>query len=211
MHQRVCKLLVLAALASSSAGCLKQTPATPQEIASAVVSHSDWVTDAHRCSIDFMDRAEISALPEGRFCSSSKLEKCLGRCVSGQGPSCYWLGQNLQSAKADDTAVEALFQRSCKLGVGSGCTNRAASILVDKNGDRTLESCALRTFERTCAFDDPWGCTMFALELTRSSESEQDRARALAALEKSCRYGSDDPACTAAKQLTEQLQSRAGK
>jgi hypothetical protein len=152
-----------------------------------------------------MEREEVVALPEGRFCDSSDLAGCFARCMAGQGASCYWLGQDLQAAKADDAAAEVLFQRSCKLGVASGCTNRAAGSLVSGSADPTVKSCLIRTFERACALEDPWGCTMFAFELTKNSDSDQDRARALMALEKSCRYGIDDPACSGSRQLKEQL------
>jgi hypothetical protein len=202
------RLLVLAAVIAQIAGCHEQVPATAQEIAVTVKSHSEWIADAQRCPADFMGHEDVSPLPESRFCNSSDLTECLERCVAGQGPSCYWLGQDLQAAKADNAAVDVLYHRSCKLGVASGCTNYAAGLVVNKKGNPEKQSCALKTFEHACALDDPWGCTMFAFELTQGSDTEQSRTRALAALEKSCRYGTKDPACDNGKHLQEQLMYR---
>ena len=79
----------------------------------------------------------------------------------------------------------------------SGCTNRA-SYLFNQARREADATCALRSFERSYERNDAWGCTMVAVQLTRDREPDEDeRRRALEALEKSCVDGEDSPACQA--------------
>lgn len=96
---------------------------------------------------------------------------------------------------------EALYLRACRLGVTSGCTNRAAGILVQEADRPDGETCAARTFELTCARRDPWGCTMLGNALMKGQGIAQDLARARQILAGSCRLGEADDACRAAREL----------
>ncbi len=102
--------------------------------------------------------------------------------------------------------ADALFLRACKLGVPSGCTNRAASLLAmnPQPLPATLR-CASATFEKSCAAHDPWGCTMFATMLVRGKVTTQELLRARTIFEDSCINGETDPACAAAVALRSQI------
>ena len=127
-------------------------------------------------------------------------------CKSGQGEHCYWLATTLQGSESTNQAAEILFQRACKLGVASGCTNRAAGMMPEPPAKVTPQSCPARTFERTCAANDPWGCSMYGFILGHDKGSARNKQRAMEALSKSCLYGEDDPACKAAKAMRKELQ-----
>lgn len=101
---------------------------------------------------------------------------------------------------------EALFLRACKLGIVSGCTNRAAAMINLKADDEKAVKCAVDTFEKTCEQDDPWGCTMFAYALVAGQGGRpKDLDKALQVLSKSCKYGIGDDACQAANKLAEEI------
>lgn len=129
---------------------------------------------------------------------------CLEDCKKNDGRACYTLALMIQKKKTPfQNYSEALFLRSCKLGVISGCTNRAAAIINDKSDDEKAVKCAVNTFEKTCENDDPWGCTMFGFVLHRGIGRPKDDEKALKALSKSCKFGDADEACRMAKELIE--------
>lgn len=181
-----------------------EAPKTLTEVVAAVKSQPEWLADAATCPADATDRAEVESLPEAQYCDANN-GACLARCVDGSGAACYWLAYRLETGKLDAASVDALYMRACRLGVASGCTNRAVRGATDGSGTVDAQ-CELTSFERACELDDPWGCTMFAFRLSSSSGSEADRTRALAALDKSCADGADDPACIAGRDLAEKLQ-----
>ena len=107
--------------------------------------------------------------------------------------------------------AEALFQRACSLGVASGCTNRAAGMLrAAGTSDHRLDQCAAATFAKACELEDPWACTMYASHLVRGAGVNKDAKLALRVLEKSCKYGKDDPACENAMQIREEILKTSG-
>ena len=65
--------------------------------------------------------------------------------------------------------------------------------------------CVVRTFELTCARQDPWGCQMLGLVLARGFGVMQDFDRALQVLLDACRLGEDDPACEAAHMIETEI------
>jgi TPR repeat protein len=182
-------------------------PEPPSEALNGVLQqisqNQEWLQDTRVCPADVMldDEAPIGE----DDCESPRLRVCLSSCTSGDGGACYWLAYALQKAKAPEPSIEALFQRACRLGVTSGCTNRAAGVLSGEVENDRNQTCAARTFQKTCAHDDPWGCTMYALHLSRGMGVPQDRKLALQVLEKSCKYGPEDEACTRGMRLKEQL------
>jgi hypothetical protein len=125
---------------------------------------------------------------------------CLDRCRQGDGDGCYGLALRLQQLE-EHTYAEALFLRACKLGVASGCTNRAAHILHFEAEAPGRLACSARTFERTCAYEDPWGCTMYGLVLKDGLGVPKDPKKALEVLPGGCRLGEADPACQNAREL----------
>jgi TPR repeat protein len=189
--------------------CEPREPAVEgvDEVVRRVTAMAEWQKDASRCPAELIPAEQDLSYLTVNHCKSA-LGKCLQACEEGHAGSCYWLAYTLQSMKASDAASEALYQRSCKLGIVSGCTNRAAGMLHLKEPVPRVDQCAASTFSKACDLDDPWACTMFAHQLMQGIGVEKNDALALRVLEKSCKYGSDDPACIEAKQLEAELLKR---
>lgn len=134
--------------------------------------------------------------------------KCYQLCLKNDAVACYFSALSLQEANYKLPA-EQLFQRSCELGIASGCTNRAAGMLnFTKHLTAEQKKCIFSTFEKTCDWRDPWGCTMFADQLISEENTEPNYKKALNALNYSCKYGEDDPACQSAKELQKFINSK---
>ena len=188
-----------------TAGCASEPVPTPAEISAAILADTELTAQAQQCPANLMDREELAARAQDQTCDAADWRDCLDRCRSGSAAGCYGLAQSLQAAKPYEAAVDVLFHRACTRGFSSGCTNYAVrSSMKDDSSPETI-TCALNTFERACALDDPWGCTMFAFRLTQQDSSSEARTRALAALEGSCKNGTDDLACVKAKPLRDSL------
>ena len=199
---RVCALL-LACASSSLLADDRQASAT-QQVAAAVLQQDAWVGEARLCPSQLMPARAAARSPSATACTTPS-SACLARCESGEGEACYWLGQGLQKQHAPDPAYETLFQRSCKLGIMSGCTNRAAGMMHEQSDSTASLQCANRTFEKACAADDPWACTMLGFNLNGGLGVARNPERSLEVLRKSCKFGTDDPACTAAQNLKQQI------
>lgn len=175
------------------------------EVVNDVLSTSEWAAEVDQCPSELVPAEDASDGLGEDDCVPGELESCLSRCREGVPSACYWLGYALQKHEEGKQAAEVLYQRSCKLGVPSGCTNRAAGIFMAGLNEASAQACAARTFKNTCALDDPWGCTMYALHLSRGLGVPKDRDQALVVLEKSCRYGAEDDACIRARALREDI------
>ena len=196
---------LLAALAQPAFGQPPQVSEEANQVAREVLSRTPWLADANRCPSALIPQRETLDYQLRNDCKSGQLSACLSKCTAAQPGACYWLGQELQKAGADQQAAEVLFQRSCKLGVMSGCTNRAASMSSEKRDDQTMQACAAATYSKVCAFDDPWACTMYAFLLSRGIGLRQDKDLALKVLSKSCKYGANDEACIYGTRLKQEL------
>jgi hypothetical protein len=95
--------------------------------------------------------------------------------------------------------------RACVLGVSIGCTKRAAGMLAQRGDDPGIQRCTSRTFEKTCARENAWGCSMYGLALIQGSGVARDLGRARDVLPGGCRHGPDDDACKAARKLMEKI------
>jgi hypothetical protein len=157
-----------------------------------------WLFPFVECPADVFPGVEQPIRYLGDACAAD-VDACLGRCQSGEANACYAAALRLQELKAPSDYSEALFLRACRLGVASGCTNRAAGMIVDVSDKSDLWLCANRTFEAMCDRDDPWACTMWGSSLLQGRGVRPDVARARAVLVKGCRLGEDDPACVAAR------------
>jgi hypothetical protein len=121
-------------------------------------------------------------------------------CESGDGEHCYAAAQELIAEDQKSPAAQSLFLAACRLGLASGCTNAAASHAQD--------DCSFATYEASCdRGQDSWGCAMLGIALVRGDPRHRDLQRARAVLPEACRLGQDDPACQAASQLLESLDS----
>ena len=181
-------------------------PESPSEMRESVLrqitQNQEWMSETKQCPADLMP---IRETPIGEDdCNPPRLRACMMSCMGGDGGACFWLAYALQQSKAPEQSYEALYQRSCKLGIVSGCTNRAAGILsADKS--ESSQACAARTFQKTCEHDDPWGCTMYALHLSQGWGIPKDTRLALHVLEKSCKHGPEDEACTRGMEIRDRL------
>lgn len=194
-------LLLMAALVCAPAHADEATLGVPGQ----VKARKAWMGALSQCPVDAMTWRR--PVPVGRnLCPSIGDDACLRKCVSGDAASCYWLAQSVQE-KAEKPVSEALFQRACALGIASGCTNRAAGMLIAARDDPSVLACTYRSFERTCALGDAWGCTMQALQLARGLGVEADSKEALRVLQGACRNGGDDPACQSGEALRQEIKA----
>ena len=152
-----------------------------------------------------MPQAQSFAYLSRNHCQTGQMQSCLAECAQSDASACYWLAEALQEARVASQASEALFQRACQLGIVSGCTNRAAGLFNERRDELEAQACAARTYDKACQADDPWACTMQAMHLSRGLGVRQDRQQALKVLEKSCKYGPEDPACTYGQRLMSEL------
>lgn len=176
------------------------------DVAHAVLTKTDWVREAQVCPKAVMASKAVTDYLSRDDCKSGQLSDCFKKCSAGTARACYWLAYALQQESAPSDSYEPLYQRSCKLGVMSGCTNRAAGMLKVAPEDERAKVCAAQTFDAVCAFDDPWACTMSALHLSHGIGVKKDIARALKSLEKSCKYGPDDEACIYGERIRYNIQ-----
>jgi TPR repeat protein len=206
---RALLLLALSVLAVPAHAVEPPDPFTLETVA-RVNGKKAWVNDAAVCPALLMPSRAATATAQDETCYRTPTAACLARCESGSAGACYWLGQALMQRKAPDHADEVLFQRSCKLGHASGCTNRAAGMLMEQSDALPAQQCAARTFEKTCALDDPWGCTMLGLHLSRGLGVAPNPERALEVMRKSCKFGTDDPACSYAMRIRQDIEQARG-
>lgn len=199
----------LFALLLSLAMQLTWAESSTSAVANEVTANRSWAGELEKCPAELFTDTGSHAYDHKvrQQCTTpSSQGACLAACKSGKGEYCYWLGTALQGPASPDLAAEILFQRACKLGVASGCTNHAAAMLPQPPVKVAAQSCPARTFERTCAANDPWGCSMLGFILGQDKANARNRQRALEALKKSCRFGEEDPACRAANGIRKDLQ-----
>lgn len=189
----------------------QQTSAEASAVAAEVLRNAPWVADALACPASSMPKSEILLGISKNKCKTGKRGVCLKKCAAGNASACYWLAYELQEDHANKQAVETLYQRSCTLGIMSGCTNRAAGLVSQRPNDSAADMCAAKTFSIACASEDPWACTMYANFLIKDKSVPGHEDMALAALAKSCKFGPDDPACSYAMDLKAKiLKARSG-
>ena len=175
-----------------------------EELQTRLIENSHWILSNSKCPSEIFPEIEkeIEYLDEG--CKFPVT--CLDNCKNEDGNACYSLALFLQKHQEIDRKYsEALFLKSCEYGVISGCTNSAAGMADLNFEDKSAQMCAYETFEKTCLKGDSWGCTMYAHFLTTGEFEKQDLDKALRILEKSCKFGVDDPACQAAEELKKQI------
>ena len=160
----------------------------------------DWLFPFAQCPADAFPGVETPLSYRRGECADS-IGPCLDRCQSDDGTACYVAALRLQILNAPTDYSEALFLKACRLGIASGCTNRAAGILASESDQTVPWLCVNRTFEAMCQKDDPWACTMWGSSLLHGRGMPPDVARARQVLPRGCRLSEQDPACVAARQL----------
>lgn len=110
---------------------------------------------------------------------------CRQACLEGDASSCYERALQLQLGNSEsESEIALLFLRACELGHASGCTNYAA-YLWGQSWEATVQTCARRLFEATCAAKDSYGCGMLGRILVDGGRPEEiERGRRV--LESSC-------------------------
>ena len=179
---------------------LQNSPAS--RVAELEAAWPNWLPGTEQCPADLMPGHQSAPLDFSIERCSQAFDRCLNGCRSGSANDCYSAALVTQKVK-DGALTQALFQRSCALGVVSGCTNRAAHSDMKEDGN----ACAIRTYELACDQDDPWACSMIGLHLIRGTGVARDPARARRLLSKSCRYGPDDQACQVGRALLKEIEN----
>lgn len=175
-------------------------------LAARVQANAAWQAQAKKCPAESMPaRATLQPLRADPCQGPGRMESCLAHCETGDANACYWLANGLQPAGGADEGYEPLYQRACSLGLVSGCTNRAAGMLAADADSPEARQCAVQTFAGACDLDDPWACTMYGFHLSRGIGVKADLELALKVLQKSCRFGPQDPACSGAEKLREEI------
>ena len=183
----------------------QQASSEAARISKQVFAKTAWAAEAEKCPISLMAKREIPGSRGSNSCTGTQLGSCLEKCESGNARACYWLAYQLQKSGDETQAPDFLYQRACKLGIFSGCTNRAAGMLVRTRDDPAVQRCTAGTFAKVCPLDDQWACTMYAFQLTRGMGVPQNKPLALEVLKKSCKYGPEDEACRFAKGLEAEI------
>lgn len=168
-----------------------------------------WLFPATDCPADVMpgydrDSGYVAGRCEG------DLAGCAARCEAEDGGDCYALALVLESreteTQSDEPVFEALYLRACRLGLATGCTNRAAGLVYRDPVTAESDACAARTFAETCSRDDAWGCTMYGFHLMSGRGVAKDLDQATRMFEKACGYDETFVACTKAKRLLKQIE-----
>ena len=173
-------------------GCQPAAPSDP--VADLETIQPGWLFPADACPADVMPAEPALWTGEDR-CATS-LQDCLSLCELEDARACQDAAYAVQDLD-NEVVSEALFLRACALGIVPGCTNRAAGMLTyDGETD-----CSARTFERTCASDEPWGCAMYGMSLASGRGTEQTFAEARVALERACEIDAEFEACRSAREI----------
>lgn len=183
---------------------------SPQEPADDGRPDFAWLFPADACPADVIGARDVKPRLRSEGCDID-LGRCVQRCKSDDANACYAAALRVQEIGTDERYSEALFLRACKLGVASGCTNRAAGMLNFDAASAQRDTCTARTFELTCDRHDPWGCTMFGRALESGVGVKKDLVRAAAVLPGGCSAGMTDPACQAAIQIMSRIKSEQGE
>lgn len=218
MHRRLNRALGVAALVLFflSAAAMRQAVGAAADLsprAQAVLNElraqPDWLFPADACPADVMPQFEEEIYYLADDCKPH-LRTCFDECKSDDANACYALALTVQELDTDDAVAEALFLRSCDLGIPSGCTNRAAGMMTSSPETAELLACTARTFERTCGKDDAWGCTMLGFQQVRGAGVIKDLERAGHSAQKACAIARESEACKYAKALGQMIEDEGG-
>ena len=191
-------LLVLPLLLSAGCG-----PSPPE------YGDDSWLHPAEACPSDVLSVTPKPLLPLPAGCDGI-VEECWDSCWRGNATHCYLLALHEQESDNLDARAEALFLRSCGLGIDSGCTNRAAGIvtsyLTGGNISADQLNCANDTFTMVCERGDAWACMMLGLSYFRGIGVAVDYRRALEILPRACAKYPEDDACLSAMAVAEEAE-----
>lgn len=185
-------------------------PLSDKQILRKIKRNQQWQAQQAQCPAELAPAKRVKfSRKESRIDAeaATNLNTHYQACVNdNQGYACYNLALGLQTLKHDDEA-EVMFQQSCRLGVASGCTNRAAGMLAERPSSKRVMRCATKSFAKACNWKDPWGCTMYAGQLVAGEGVKKDNQKALGVMKNSCLHGTDDSACQAAQRIKQYIKA----
>jgi hypothetical protein len=195
---------IAAAFTACATTPLTRREASPTAKALERLGQPEWSVPAAECPVDVFPNVEEAVKYLGSECAPD-LDACLTRCQGRDANACYAAALRIQELKAPEQYSEALFMRACRLGIVSGCTNRAAGIVHSQLENAEAWRCGNRTFEAMCERNDPWACTMWGSSLLQGRWVKRDISGALKVLPKGCLLSERDPACVRARELMDKI------
>lgn len=178
-----------------------------KEIIKIIKANPNWLREKPICHSLLVPKVEkeVTFMAEG---CENKPNKCFKSCKSGDGNSCYALALLIQiKTDISNEATNPLFSRACKLGIVSGCTNRAAFDIENAYTNKKKAKCVADTFEKTCQMNDSWGCTMYGMMLIEGVGREKNLDEAIINLNKAClKFGLKSESCQAALRLKNEIE-----
>jgi hypothetical protein len=145
-----------------------------------------------------------------------RLAWCAEQCFAADAAACYSLARYFRRDMRSVALGDPLLYRACAQGIMSSCTRRAYEMTASfqRSGNQLnveftdnvqVNACAARTYEKTCALGDAWGCALHANNLFHGFEVKQDWKKAREAAERACASESEIEACLSAKNLLSRL------
>jgi hypothetical protein len=215
MHPRsvfVLGLFGVLALFADAARSQPSTPSPPPELSTADLAalnrlreRPSWLFPATDCPADIMPSYEDDSAYVAGQCKGD-LATCADRCKSDSAIDCYALALALERMETDVDVFQALYLRACRLGIPSGCTNRAAGMTYREPRSAKSETCAARTYQKTCRLNDAWGCTMYGEHLMYGDGVGKDVELAIRMFRKACGFDEKFEACVKAKRLLKEIE-----
>lgn len=166
-------------------------------------SPPSWLGTPPACPANVLPKQFVEPGFSLEDCAGSKIDQCLEMCKNATVSACYSAALILQSEspESDRRLSTPLFARACQLGDASACTNWASALREDPSN----QDCRRDTFEATCQRgQDPWGCTMYSYILANQGLDEANLRTIRGLSDTACRYGEEDPACQAMRDLLKQ-------
>jgi uncharacterized protein len=125
-------------------------------------------------------------------CQKSDAKDCTLQCDKGDRASCHELGRLYQDGASgvakDPTRARTLFERSCGMDHGGGCSDFGITLLT---GDATAKDPpkAAQSFERACKLGEANGCFNLANLYYEGVGVTADKAKAFSLYEQACNAG----------------------
>jgi TPR repeat protein len=125
-------------------------------------------------------------------CKKSDPKDCTLQCDKGERASCHELGRLYQDGAVgvarDPTRARTLFERSCGLDHGSGCSDLGIALLT---GEATTKDPpkAADSFERACKLGEANGCFNLANLYYDGVGVTADKSKAFSLYEQACNAG----------------------
>ena len=137
------KLMLLVAVSLSLPQTAVAGEDTPiiERIDAEVRANAQWTQEAEQCPADLMPGHRALEIDADGCDTADQLDGCLARCTAGDAYACLRTAVTLQRLGGDPAGFEPLYQRACKLGAASGCTNHAAGLYRADMQNERVQAC----------------------------------------------------------------------